>query len=65
MKKKESVACNHPCPDSVNFYTLLLILYLSAIETIVCRKEMSLMGSTSFGFAQNTIHDIQNTVLKT
>ena len=24
---------------------------------------MSLTGSTSFGFAQNTIHDFQNTVL--
>ena len=24
---------------------------------------MSLMGSTSFGFVQNTMHDFQNTVL--
>ena len=28
-----------------------------------CRREMSLIGSTSFGFAQNKIHDFQNTVL--
>ena len=45
---------------------MLLIIYLGAIETLVCRKEMSLTGSTSFGFAQNTIdrlHDFQNTVL--
>ena len=55
--------CNHRCPDSVYFNALLLIIHLSAIETLVCRREMSLMGSTSFGFAQNMIHDFQNTVL--
>ena len=44
------------------FDTLLLIIYLSAIERLICRREMSLIGSTSFGFAQNTIHDFQNTV---
>ena len=33
------------------------------METLVCRREMSLLGSTSFGFAQNTRHDFQNTVL--
>ena len=54
---------HHGCPDSVYFNTLLLIIYLSAIETLICRREMSLIGSTSFGFAQNTIHDFQNTVL--
>ena len=42
---------------------LLLIIYLSAIETLNCHREMSLKGSNSFGFAQNTIHDFQNTVL--
>ena len=42
---------------------LLLIIYLSAIETRICRGEMSLIESTAFGFAQNTIHDFQNTVL--
>ena len=61
MKKEKS--CNHRCPDSVYFHTLLLIIYLSAIERLICRREMSLIGSTSFGFAQNTIHDFQNTVL--
>ena len=45
------------------FNTLLLILYLNVIETLVCRRQMSLIGSTSFGFARNTIHDFQNTVL--
>ena len=50
--------CNNRCPDSVYFNTLLLILHLSAIETLVCRREMSLIGSTSLGFAQNTIHDL-------
>ena len=55
--------CNHQCPNSVYFVAILLILYLSAIETPVCGREMSLKGSTSFGFAQNTIHDFQNTVL--
>ena len=61
MKKEKS--CNHRCPDSVYFHTLLLIIYLSAIERLICRREMSLIGSTSFGFAQNTMQDFQNTVL--
>ena len=60
---KRRKSCNHRCPHSVYFHTLLLIIYLSAIETLICRREMSLIGSTSFGFAQNTIHDFQNTVL--
>ena len=55
--------CNHRCPNSVYLNILLLIKYLSAIETLVCLREFSLRGSTSFGFAQNTIHDFQNTVL--
>ena len=42
---------------------ILFILYLRAIETLICRGEMSLIGSTSFGFAQNKIHDFQITVL--
>ena len=50
--------CNHRCPDSVYFNTSLLIIYLSAIEKLVCRREMSLIGSASFGFAQNTISSI-------
>ena len=51
------------CPGSVYFNTLLFIIYLSAIETLICRRssylEVSLMGyrSTSFGFAQDTMHD--------
>ena len=36
---------------------------LSAIETLICRRKMSLIGFTSFGFAQNMIHDFHNTVL--
>ena len=55
--------CNHRCPDSVYSNTLLLIIYLSATETLICRREMSLTGCISFGFAQNTIHDFQNTVM--
>ena len=55
--------CNHRCPDPVYFNTLLFIIYLSALKTLVCRREMSLTGSTSFGFAQNMIYDFQNTVL--
>ena len=61
MKKEKR--CNHRYPDSVYFHTLLLIIYFSAIERLICRREMSLIGSTSFGFAQYTIHDFQNTVL--
>ena len=59
---KKKKCCNHRCPDPVYFDMLLLILYLSTIGTIICRREMSLIGSTSFGFAQNTMHDFQNTV---
>ena len=54
--KKERVAVN----DSVYFHTLLLIIHLSAIERL---GEISLIGSNSFGLAQNTMHDFQNTVL--
>ena len=61
MKEKKS--CYHRCPDSVYFNMLLLIIYLGAIEMLICRREMSLIGSTYFGFTQNTIHDFQNTVL--
>ena len=60
---KKGKCCNHWCPDSVYFNTLLLIIYLNAIETHICRREMTLIVSTSFGFAQNTIHDFQNTLL--
>ena len=42
---------------------LFLVIHLSATETLTCRREMSLIGSTYFGFAQNTIYDFQNTVL--
>ena len=55
--------CNHRCADSVYFNTLLLIIYLSSVETLVCRREMSLMGLLPSVFAQNTIHDFQNTIL--
>ena len=60
---KRSKCCNHRCLDSVYFHTLLFIIYLSPNTTLICRKEMSLIGSTSFGFAQNTIHVFQNTIL--
>ena len=63
MFNEKRKSCSHQCPDSVYFHTLLLIVYLSAIERLICRREMSLIGSTSFGFVQNTIHDFQNTVL--
>ena len=37
---------------------------MSAIEIHVFVKEkLSLIGFTFFGFAQDTIHDFQNTVL--
>ena len=56
--------CNRRYPDSVYFNMLLLIICLSAIKIPICHREMSLiLWSTSFGFAQNTIHDFQNTVL--
>ena len=63
MKKKKKFS-DDQCPNPVYFNTPLLIRYLSATETLICRKEMSLIGPTSFGFAQNKIHDFQNTLLK-
>ena len=61
MKKRKS--CDHRCPDSVYFRTLLLIIYFRATKRLICRREMSLIGSTSFSFAQNTTHDFQNSIL--
>ena len=59
---EERKSCNRRFPDSVYFHTLLLI-YVSTIERLICHREMSLIGSSYFGFAQNTIHDFQNTIL--
>ena len=56
-------SCNHRYPDPVYFHTLLSIIYLIAIERLICHREMSLIVSTSFGFAQNTMYDFQNNVL--
>ena len=38
----------HTHPDTVYFNMKLLITYLSKIKTLICRREMSLIGSTSF-----------------
>ena len=43
---------------------LLLVIYLSVTGTHTCHREMGLTGSNSFGFAENTVHDFENTVLK-
>ena len=51
--KKESVAI---------IDALIVFILIRFCQTLVCRREMSLIGSTSFGFAQNMIHDFQNTV---
>ena len=57
--KKESIAII----DALILFTLIRCcwLYLSAIEILICLGEMSLIRSASFGFAQNIIHDFQNT----
>ena len=60
---KKRKCCNHRCPDSVYFSTFLLIVYLIAIQTLICRRKLSFLGFTFFGFAQDTIHDFQNTLL--
>ena len=62
ISNEKRKCCNHQCPYPVYFHTLLLAIYLGAIETLICRREMSLIGSTSFGFVQNMMHDFQNTV---
>ena len=61
MKKRR--CCDHHCPDPVYFDTLFLIIYLSAIETLTCSREISLIGSTSFSFTQDMMYDFQNIVL--
>ena len=53
--KKESVAII----NALILFNTLLIIYLSAIETLVCPREMSLIGSTSFSFEEITIQDYQ------
>ena len=45
------------CCKPVYFDTPLLVIFER------CYGELSLIGSTSFGFAQNTLHDFSNTVL--
>ena len=47
----------------IYFRTPLLITYLSGTETLICHREIDFIGSTSFGFAQNALHDFRNTVL--
>ena len=47
-------------PYPVNFNTTLLIVYLSVIETVICQIELKFNRVTSFGFAQTTTHDFQN-----
>ena len=56
--KKESVAI-----IDARILFIFIRCCFSAIERLIFRREISLKGSTSFGFAQNTIHDFQNTVL--
>ena len=36
----------------VSVYSHTLLLILSSIERLICPSEISLIGSTSFGFAQ-------------
>ena len=60
--KKESVAI-------IDAFILFIFMrccksYISVLSKLICRRKMSLTGSTSSGFAQNTIHDFQNTLLE-
>ena len=60
--KKEELQSSMPwfCLFS---HAVINYIYLSAIKRLICRREMSLIGSTSFGFTQNMMHDFKNTVL--
>ena len=49
-------------PYQVYVNTPPLILYLSAIKTLFVIEKLSLIGPSSFGFAQNAIHDFRNNV---
>ena len=54
---------NGPCRNPEYLNTPFLIIYLNGTETLICHIEFSLLGSTSFGFAQDTIQDFQSTIL--
>ena len=58
--KNQSVAIIDACFCLVSY---AVFNYTFEYYRNTCHREMSLTGSTSFGFAQNTIHDFQNTVL--
>ena len=46
--KKESVAITDA---PILLFSYAVVNYMSAIETLICDKEMSLIRYTSFGFA--------------
>ena len=56
---KKRKCCNHRCPDSVHFHTLFLIIYLSAIEILICHREMSLIG-----LLPSVLHKIRYMIFK-
>ena len=39
FQQKKKVFHYHRCPDSVYFNMMLIIIYLSAIKILVCRRE--------------------------
>ena len=54
---------NDECPSPVYFNAPFLIICLNSIETLICHGTIELIGSASFRFAQNMLHDFRNTVL--
>ena len=53
---KKRNCCNHPCPGSVYFNMMLIIIYLSATKTFICCRKMSLLPSV--------LHKIQYMIFK-
>ena len=56
--KKESVAITDALILFFSLYAVVNYLYLCAIETLICRREMNLIGSTS------VLHKIRYMVFK-
>ena len=52
LKKRK--CCNHRCLDSVYFNRIYAVVNYIFECYLICRREMSLIGFTTFGFAQNT-----------
>ena len=47
----------------MRLFSYAVVSYIFKCYQNTCHREMSLIGSASFGFAQNMMHNFENTVL--